>query len=127
MTVTVTGYPSADTTTWTQWHDRCTVWLSDPHSADHRVAHHELGDAPERLPDIPGTWWVVGGRVFIAAKPGDRLDHAGERIAGIEILDPVEDAPGVIVRYDDRAIEVARRDGRTTVQVYTAPAPKVPA
>ncbi|WP_063127537.1 hypothetical protein [Nocardia fusca] len=115
--MTVVGHTSVDTT-WTQWLERCSVRLRSPHGISEPVARHQLGESPELLPGLPGTWWVIDGRVFIAAKPGDRLDHAGARIAGIEILDPVDGAPGLILRHDDHALEVVRRDDRIAVHVY---------
>ncbi|WP_328392192.1 hypothetical protein [Nocardia sp. NBC_00416] len=114
--MTIVGHTSVDTA-WTQWLDRYSVRLRSPQGTD-PVARHWLSESPERLPGLPGTWWVVDGRVFIAAKPGDRLDHDGDRIAGIEILDPVDGAPGLILRHDDHALEVVRHDGRTAVRVY---------
>lgn len=104
-------------TEWTQWHSRYSNRLRNGHDP---IAQHDLGEAPEQLPGIPGTWWVVDGRVFIAAKPGDRLDHDGDRIAGIEILDPVDGAPGLILRHDNRAVEVLRRGERTSIRVHAS-------
>ncbi|MGW1742870.1 hypothetical protein ACWCPQ_29145 [Nocardia sp. NPDC001965] len=115
--MTIVGHTSVDTT-WTQWLERFSVRLRSPHGTGDPLARHHLGEAPEQLPGLPGTWWVIDGRVFIAAKPGDRLDHAGERIAGIEILDPVDGAPGLVLRHDDRALEVVRRDDLIAVNVY---------
>lgn len=113
--MTIAVHPSV-ATDWTQWHSRYASRLRDTRGGP--LAQHDLGESPEQLPGIPGTWWVVGNRVFVAAKPGDRLDHDGARIAGIEILDPVDGAPGVILRHDDRAVEVVRRSERTTIRVH---------
>ncbi|WP_327147587.1 hypothetical protein [Nocardia sp. NBC_01329] len=115
--MTIVGHTSVDTT-WTQWLERCSIRLRSPHNTSDPIARHRLGEAPEQLPGLPGTWWVIDGRVFIAAKPGDRLDHAGERIAGIEIIDPIDGAPGLILRQDDRALEVVRRGDLIAVNVY---------
>ena len=105
-------------TEWTQWHSRYSNLLHSGHREHDPIAQHDLGEAPEQLPGLPGTWWVVGGRVFIAAKPGDRLDHDGDRIAGIEIIDPVDGAPGLILRHENRALEVLRKGERTTIRVH---------
>ncbi|MEU1982615.1 hypothetical protein [Nocardia sp. NPDC019395] len=118
--MTIAIYPSADTD-WAQWHTRYAARLRSPHSGPDPIAQHWIGESPEQLPGLPGTWWVVDGRVFIAAKPGDRLDHDGTRIAGIEILDPVDDAPGIILRHDEHAVEIIRRNGQTSIRVH-APA-----
>ncbi|WP_280414008.1 hypothetical protein [Nocardia carnea] len=113
--MTIAVHPSVDTG-WAQWHSRYSTRLrSAPRDP---LAQHDLGEAPAQLPGIPGTWWVVEGRVFIAAKPGDRLDHDGDRVAGIEILDPVDGAPGLILRHDDHAVEVLRQGERTTIRVH---------
>lgn len=115
--MTIAGYTGADTT-WAQWHTRYSAWLHGPGPGPEPITRHRLGEAPERLPGVPGTWWVVDGRVFIAAKPGDRLDHDGARIAGIEILDPAEGAPGLLLRHDDHALEVVRREEHISVRVH---------
>ncbi|WP_280399374.1 hypothetical protein [Nocardia carnea] len=105
-------------TDWAHWHTRCSARLLDPRHRPDPIVRYSLGEAPEQLPDVPGTWWVVDGRVFVAAKPGDRLDHEGHRIAGIEILDPLEGGPGILLRHDDRALEVVRQNGQTAIRVY---------
>ncbi|MFI5716623.1 hypothetical protein [Nocardia sp. NPDC051750] len=118
--MTIAVYPSVDTD-WAQWHTRHSARLRNPQHRPGPIARHSLGEAPEQFPGVPGTWWVVESRVFIAAKPGDRLDHDGARIAGIEILDPVDGAPGIILRHDNRALEILRKEGQTSIRVY-APA-----
>ncbi|WP_280422248.1 hypothetical protein [Nocardia carnea] len=115
--MTIAVHPSVDTD-WAQWHSRYSIRLRGAYREPGPVAEHDLGESPEQLPGIPGTWWVVDSRVFIAAKPGDRLDHDGTRIAGIEILDPVDGAPGLILRHDNHAVEVLRQGERTTIRVH---------
>lgn len=116
--MTIAVHSSAETD-WAHWHTRCSAQLLSPQHRPDPTARYQLGEAPEQLPDVPGTWWVIDGRVFIAAKPGDRLDHEGNRIAGIEILDPVEGGPGVLLRHDDNAVEVIRQDGQTEIRLYS--------
>lgn len=115
--MTIAVHTGVDTD-WTQWHSRYSTRLRSTHRDTAPLARHTLGESPEQLPGLPGTWWVVDGRVFIAAKPGDRLDHDGARIAGIEILDPVDGAPGLILRHDDHALEVLRQGERTMIRVH---------
>ncbi|MFD4406408.1 hypothetical protein ACFWPH_26970 [Nocardia sp. NPDC058499] len=113
--MTIAVHPSVDSG-WAQWHSRYSTRLRSAHRDP--LAQHDLGEVPAQLPGVPGTWWVVDGRVFIAAKPGDRLDHDGDRVAGIEILDPVDGAPGLILRHDNHAVEVLRQGERTTIRVH---------
>lgn len=117
--MTITVQPSVDST-WTQWYSRFSTRLRSARPESELIAQHDLGESPEQLPGLPGTWWVVDNRVFIAAKPGDRLDHDGVRIAGIEILDPVDGAPGLILRHDDHAVEILRQGDRIAIRVHAA-------
>ncbi|WP_175583173.1 hypothetical protein [Nocardia cyriacigeorgica] len=86
------------------------------------TAVHWLTDQPEQLAGVPGTWWVVDDRVFVTAKPGDRLDHDGDRIAGVHIRALVDGAPGVLIRHEDRVLEVIQRSGRVAVRVHESAA-----
>ncbi|MBF6351801.1 hypothetical protein IU448_22695 [Nocardia flavorosea] len=115
--MTIAIHPSVDTD-WAHWHRRYSTRLHSAHRELVPLAQHSLGESPAQLPGVPGTWWVVDGRVFVAAKPGDRLDHNGARIAGIEILDPANGTPGLLLRHDNHAIEVLRQGERTTIRVH---------
>ncbi|MBF6547469.1 DUF1684 domain-containing protein [Nocardia brasiliensis] len=110
-------------TEWAHWHHAREDQLRDPLGFLSLTALHWLTDQPERLPDVPGTWWVTDDKVFITAQPADRLDYDGERIAGVQIITPAEGAPGLSVLHEDRVLEVIRRTGLYAVRVHDPAAP----
>lgn len=110
-------------TEWAHWHDSRADQLRDPLGFLSLTGLHWLTDQPERLPDVPGTWWVTDNKVFITAQPADRLEFDGTGIAGVQILRPVEGAPGLTVRHGHRVLEVIRRTGRYAVRVHDPAAP----
>ncbi len=114
-------------TEWAQWHRDREDDLRDPLGFLSLTGLHWLTDRPEHLDAVPGTWWVTDNKVFITAKPADRLDFDGERIAGVQIIAPVEGAPGLHVRHERRILEVIRRTGRYAVRVHDPAAPSLAA
>ncbi|NEW34540.1 DUF1684 domain-containing protein [Nocardia cyriacigeorgica] len=110
-------------TDWAAWRTEREAVLRDPLGFLSLTALHWLTDRPERLPGVPGTWWVIEDRVFVAAKPGDRLDHDGERIGGVHIVVADEGAPGALIRHEQRMLEVIRRGGQSAVRVHDPAAP----
>ncbi|MFE3443990.1 DUF1684 domain-containing protein [Nocardia sp. NPDC059180] len=124
MTTSIT---TAFATDWTTWQAERANGLRDPLGFLSLTALHWLTDQPEQLPDVPGTWWVIEDRVFVTAKPAYRLDHDGERIAGVHIVVADEGAPGVLIRHEERVLEVIRRSGRSAVRVHDPAAPALAA
>ncbi|WP_405180398.1 DUF1684 domain-containing protein [Nocardia sp. NBC_01377] len=120
--MTTTTAPHFETE-WAHWHSDREERLRDPLGFLSLTALIWLTDQPERLPDLPGTWWVTDNKVFITARPADRLIHEGEGIAGVQILRPAEGAPGLHVRHEGRVLEVIRRSGRYAVRVHDPAAP----
>ncbi|GEM34022.1 hypothetical protein NN3_50290 [Nocardia neocaledoniensis NBRC 108232] len=125
--MTITLDTASATTTflddWRRWHDAREDGLRDPLGWLSLTALHWLTDSPDQLDGLPGTWWVTDEKVFITAKPGDRLDVDGERVAGVRILTPAEGAPGLSVLHEDRVLEVIRRSGQFAVRVHDPAAP----
>ncbi len=120
MTTTIT---SLFETEWTQWHHAREEQLRDPLGFLSLTGLHWLTEQPERIPDLPGTWWVTDDKVFITAQPADRLRFEGADIAGVQIVTPAEGAPGLEVLQENRVFEVIRRTGRYAVRVHDPAAP----
>ncbi|MGO4616492.1 DUF1684 domain-containing protein [Nocardia sp. 2YAB30] len=120
MTTSIT---SVFETEWAHWHHAREDQLRDPLGFLSLTGLHWLTDRPERLPDVPGTWWVTDDKVFITAQPADRLEYDGLGIAGVQIVRPTEGAPGVLVLHEDRVLEVIRRTDRYAVRVHDPAAP----
>ncbi|MEV6431799.1 DUF1684 domain-containing protein [Nocardia sp. NPDC051463] len=110
-------------TEWASWQHAREDQLRDPLGFLSLTALHWLTDRPERLPGVPGTWWVTDNKVFITAQPADRLEFDGTGIAGVQILTPAEGAPGLTVLHEDRVLEVIRRTGQYAVRVHDPAAP----
>ncbi|WP_431963490.1 DUF1684 domain-containing protein [Nocardia sp. bgisy134] len=124
--MTATTATSFDTE-WAAWHAAREDQLRDRLGFLSLTGLHWLTDQPERLPDVPGTWWVTDNKVFITAQPADRLTFDGTDIAGVQILTPVEGAPGLEVRHEQRLLEVIRRTGRYAVRIHDPAAPTLAA
>lgn len=122
MTTSIT---SLFETEWAQWQHARADQLRDPLGFLSLTGLHWLTDQPERLPDVPGTWWVTDDKVFITAQPADRLEFEGIGIAGVQIIAPTEGAPGLSVRHEHRVLEVIRRSGRYAVRVHDPSAPSL--
>ncbi|MGK8524550.1 DUF1684 domain-containing protein [Nocardia asteroides] len=120
MTTSIT---SVFETEWAHWHREREDQLRDPLGFLSLTGLHWLTDCPERLPGLPGTWWVTDEKVFITAQPANRLEYDGLGIAGVQIVTPVEGAPGLRVRQEQRVLEVIRRTGRYAVRVHDPAAP----
>ncbi|CAM4347678.1 DUF1684 domain-containing protein [Nocardia ninae] len=110
-------------TEWADWQHTRVAQLRDPLGFLSLTGLHWLTDQPERLPDVPGTWWVTDNKVFITAQPADRLEVDGVGIAGVRIIKPEEGAPGLTVRHERRVLEVIRRSGLYAVRVHDPAAP----
>ncbi|WP_225728652.1 MULTISPECIES: DUF1684 domain-containing protein [unclassified Nocardia] len=110
-------------TEWANWHHAREDQLRDPLGFLSLTGLHWLTDRPEQLPDVPGTWWVTDDKVFITARPADRLEYDGVGIAGVRIIQPAEGAPGLSVLHENRVLEVIRRTGRHAVRVHDPAAP----
>lgn len=120
MTTSIT---SPFDTEWAQWQHARHEQLRDPLGFLSLTGLHWLTDQPERIPDLPGTWWVTDDKVFITAQPADRLRFAGNDIAGVQIVTPAEGAPGLEVLHENRVLEVIRRTGLYAVRVHDPAAP----
>jgi uncharacterized protein (DUF1684 family) len=105
-------------TEWASWQHAREDQLRDPLGFLSLTGLHWLTDQPERLPEVPGTWWVTDNKVFITAQPADRLEYDGVGIAGVQIIAPAEGAPGLNVLHENRVLEVIRRTGRYAVRVH---------
>lgn len=123
MTAATTDPATDFASAWERWHRARVERLRDPFGFLSLTALHWLTDSPERIDGLPGTWWVTDGKVFVTARPGDRLDHDGTRVAGVHIVVPAEGAPGITLRHEDRVLEIIRRTGRYAVRVHDPASP----
>jgi uncharacterized protein (DUF1684 family) len=74
-----------------------------------------LTDESETVADLPGRWRADANTVYV------------EGIEGIERLEPVEGAPGLLVEDGDRRIEVIRRTGSVALRVHDPKSPHLSA
>ncbi len=84
---------------------------------------HWLDDRDRDVPGLPGQWHADGEAVYIGATRADGLTVDGAVLQGTVVLHPAEGAPGLIVAYGDRRIEIVRRTGAVALRVHDPAAP----
>ncbi|WP_328362299.1 DUF1684 domain-containing protein [Mycobacterium sp. NBC_00419] len=96
---------------WKGWHTERERYFGDPLGWVSITGLHWLTDEFETIDDLPGRWRADTEAAYV------------EGIAGLDRLEPVEGAPGLIVEDGDRRIEVIRRTGSVALRVHDPKAP----
>lgn len=91
---------------WEQWHRDRVGYYSSPLGWVSLTGLYWLSDEFESVADLPGRWRADADAVHL------------EGVAGIETLEPVEGAPGLLVEDGERRIEVIRRTGSVALRVH---------
>ncbi len=102
-------------TEWQQWHDERERYYGDPLGWVSLTGLYWLTAEFEAVADLPGRWRADAEAVHV------------EGIPGIERLEPVEGAPGLLVEDGPRRIEVIRRTGSVALRVHDPAAPQLAA
>ncbi|MEV3901083.1 DUF1684 domain-containing protein [Mycobacterium sp. NPDC050551] len=108
MTTTTTA---SFRTEWNDWHAERERYYRDPLGWVSITGLHWLTEEFETVADLPGRWRADADAVYV------------EGIDGIERLEPVEGAPGLLVDDGDRRIEVIRRTGSVALRVHDPRSP----
>lgn len=98
---------------WKQWHVDRETYYSSPLGWVSLTGLYWLSDEFETVSDLPGRWRADADAVYI------------EGITGVERLEPVEGAPGLLVEDGERRIEVIRRTGSVALRVHDPAAPQL--
>jgi uncharacterized protein len=112
---------SADTTlaafeaAWHEWHGDRERSYADPLGWVSLTGLYWITEEFAAVADLPGRWRADAEAVYV------------QGIEGIERLEPVEGAPGLLVQAGDRRIEVIRRTGSVALRVHDPRSPHLKA
>ncbi|MGC0365631.1 uncharacterized protein (DUF1684 family) [Rhodococcus sp. 27YEA15] len=122
MTVTDT---SIDTfaTEWNSWHEGRNTTYGEPLGWLSLTSLHWLVETDSTFADLPGAWRADDNGATITGTPADELSVDGIPVDGSVTIEPVEGAPGLIVKQGSRLVEVIRRTGDVALRVHDASAP----
>ena len=98
-------------TEWAQWHAERERYFGDPLGWVSITGLYWLTEDFESVADLPGRWRADADAVFV------------EGVDGVERLEPVEGAPGILVEDGERRIEVIRRTGSVALRVHDPKSP----
>ena len=102
-------------TEWTQWHAERERYFGDPLGWVSITGLYWLTEEFESVADLPGRWRADAEAVFV------------EGVTGVERLEPVEGAPGILVEDGERRIEVIRRTSSVALRVHDPKSPHLAA
>ncbi len=85
---------------------------------------HWLAPGQNRVPDLPGTFTLRGGRVELQAGPGDGYAIGGERVERRLLASDVSGAPDLLTLGADRWVAVLARGDRLALRVWDASSPR---
>ncbi|MCV7302849.1 DUF1684 domain-containing protein [Mycobacterium barrassiae] len=111
MTTVDHSTESALETAWHEWHSERERYFGDPLGWVSLTGLYWLSGDFETVADLPGRWRADQDAVSV------------EGIDGVERLEPVEGAPGLLVEDGDRRIEVIRRTGSAALRVHDPRSP----
>ncbi len=115
MTTTADAAAETFEAAWNQWHSERERYYGDPLGWVSLTGLYWLTDEFEDVADLPGRWRADADAVYV------------QGIDGIDKLEPVEGAPGLIVDDGDRRIEVIRRTGSAALRVHDPKSPHLQA
>ena len=104
MTVTDTS-TSTFTGDWNAWHASRDATFGEPLGWLSLTALHWLVDTDSTFADLPGAWRADANAVVVTATPADDLSIDGVAVDGAATLNPIEGAPGLIVKQGARLVE----------------------
>ncbi|WP_031465777.1 DUF1684 domain-containing protein [Sciscionella sediminilitoris] len=103
---------------WRAWHTARERELAAAHGWLSITRLEWLGTEPTRFPGLPGTWWYSGDTGHVRAEPGDGLDLVGEQTYRLGAT-----APGELIGWGERRIELAHRGAAYNIRVHDPEAP----
>ena len=111
MTTTADAAAETFEAAWNQWHSERERYFGDPLGWVSLTGLYWLTDEFEEVADLPGRWRADADAVYI------------QGIDGVDRLEPIEGAPGLLVDDGDRRIEVIRRTGSAALRVHDPKSP----
>jgi uncharacterized protein len=108
---------------WAEWHAAHERHRADPHGFLAVTQLHWLGEEPERLADVPGTWSVASDVVTVVLEAGESLRRDGRELntgapeTGTTLrFGPIAERSGINLAAGDIAVELAKRGGEYIVR-----------
>lgn len=96
---------------WDEWHRERERYYGDPLGWVSLTGLYWLTEDFESVADLPGQWRADAEAVYVRG------------IDGVERLEPIEGAPGLLVPDGERRIEVIRRTGSVALRVHDPESP----
>lgn len=115
MTISEDTAQSTFEAAWADWHRERERYFGDPLGWVALTGLYWLTNDFETVADLPGTWRADGDAVYV------------QGVDGVDRLEPVEGAPGLLVPDGDRRIEVIRRTGSVALRIHDPNSPHLQA
>jgi uncharacterized protein (DUF1684 family) len=107
---------------WAAWHARRVERLRAPDGWLALVGLHWLAPGENRVPGLPGTFTVEGGKVRLAASPADGYLLDGAKVTSATLATDASDRPDRVA-VGSRILVVVDRGGKLAVRVWDAESP----
>jgi len=101
---------------WRAWHERKDAELAAPHGFLAVTGLHWLTAEPQRVPGAPGTWWTGERGPVVQLDEGEELLVDGVPVTRRHAFGGIPERSGVLARFGDAVVEVARRGGHDVVR-----------
>jgi uncharacterized protein (DUF1684 family) len=101
---------------WREWHAAKEERLADEHGFLAVTALHWLDTDPQTFPDAPGTWTTGPGGPVVVLAEDEELTVDGRTVHGEHRFGVIPERGGVLARWGDAVIEVAKRGGHDIVR-----------
>lgn len=111
--MTTTEDTTAFEADWERWHRDRESYYGNPLGWVSLTGLYWLSDEFETVADLPGRWRADADAAYV------------EGVAGLDKVEPVEGAPGLLVEDGERRIEVIRRTGSVALRVHDPEAPQL--
>jgi uncharacterized protein (DUF1684 family) len=96
---------------WEDWHRSHEKFLADPHGFLAITNIHWLDATPRRFPDAPGAWETTSEGVTVTLGEGEEIVVGGVTRRGRHDFGVIPERGSVMARWEDKAVEVAKRGG----------------
>lgn len=105
---------------WQRWHVERERELADPLGWLSITRLEWLSTEPSRFDGLPGTWWYRGETGYVHAELEDGLEFQGQRSFELGAT-----APGALIGWGERKIELAHRGSAYNIRLHDPEAPRL--
>lgn len=108
---------------WKAWHDRREERLRVPDGWLALSGLHWLGPGENRVPGLPGTFLLEGGRVTLTAAAADGYTLEGAPIERRTLASDAAEKPDRLKLAPGKTLQIIDRGGKLAVRVWDAESP----